>query len=117
MRSTALAHPDPAYRDYGNDSSCNQTAKRYTRSWRLAPPPAATRCTLPAAAGLVVAGGGVLLVPQRQARRVHHAGAADGVPGAGAVAARPVAQAVGAAAGIRIRGVDRDRGDRARRRF
>ncbi|HEY0662865.1 MAG TPA: glycosyltransferase family 39 protein [Lysobacter sp.] len=39
MLGTALAHPDPAYRDYVNDILFNQTAKRYTRSWDHAQPP------------------------------------------------------------------------------
>src|SRR4249919_3536971 len=65
--------------------------------------PAATRCALPAAIGVVGIGRPVLLVSTRQARRLHHAGAADGLPRARAVAAGHRAQVVGATTGTRIR--------------
>src|SRR5690606_6273546 len=48
---------------------------------------APARPALPAAAGVVGAGGAVLLDPQRQARRLHSAGAADGLPRARPAAA------------------------------
>ena len=60
--------------------------------------PAPPRRALPAAVGVVGAGGAVLLDPRRQARRLHHAGAADDVPGAGAAAAGDPAQGVRAMA-------------------
>src|SRR5207342_658069 len=65
--------------------------------------PEATRCALPAAIGVVGVGRPVLLDSPRQARRLHHAGAADGLPRARAVAAGHRAQVVGATTGTRIR--------------
>jgi len=68
------------------------------RLCRRDPPAAApARCALPAAVGLVAAGRAVLLPSARQARRLHPAGIADVLPGAGAVAAR-VAEAARCAA-------------------
>src|SRR5690606_39856433 len=67
----------------------------------LAPAPAPPRRALPAADRLVAAGGAVLLDHVRQARRLHPAGSAARLPGAGATPAGDLALGGGAAAGPR----------------